>query len=823
MIHKIVAPGAGFRGALAYVLDPGKGYLLDRHFVSGEDEATLARELGSTRRLNENVGKPVFHASIRLPPGERLTDAEWRRVAERYMEHLGYGGAPYVVARHTDRPGGDHIHLIASRIGLDGRRVSDSHERRRGMEVLRELERELGLAVGRSPGEAQERPLSSRELRAALRTGEPNLRLELQELLREAARGRPGLDRFAERLRAEGVEVHLHAASTGRIYGVSYRFEGVSFRGSDLGKAYSWQGLQGRLGVAYDPIRDAAMVEAARAREPGRPGQGPEAAATSTGRDPGAAGGSSPGETGLWSRAALDALAAHLAGIHPHRGRSAIAGARQALLAGGSTALRAAAGAVHLAAAVRSPHALALRALRQLPAGSRATDLFAFVGGLRSPLAPFASTPSPLAALSRTLAAGGRLARADGPRRPAPEAALLRTLVRAYVEAAAVDAPPFSLLTRRLAAAGIEVEAAGRRLIYHVGGERLPASHVGAGSTRSGLERVRGVRFDVEPAPAAAGSAACLRPPALPRAPAARLRAEVGAHLRALGEGLFDLMLVPPGGGGPPEIRLRLRPEQIVAGAESLLAEVGKGASVLLRPARESHLQLVRAGRETVAATLRSGLTPAAVVELPGGGRELWLRHAREGGSADPRLSLYQGRLARLALGLPPTDPGSSWGHLAGLGAAGGGPARLIHAGGEPYPLAPALRARLGRELAALDRALEVHLAARGVRLPRPGSERSLPPVAWAARALGAGAAPKDVLQALASRLPAASPGRASSLETATRRLAIAFRAGGFKPALAARKALGALAAVTGLPGGVLAGLRIAHSLIRSIGREPER
>jgi len=44
-----------------------------------------------------------------------------------------------------DKPGGQHIHIVASRVGADGRAVNLWQDRVRSQGVVRELEREHGL------------------------------------------------------------------------------------------------------------------------------------------------------------------------------------------------------------------------------------------------------------------------------------------------------------------------------------------------------------------------------------------------------------------------------------------------------------------------------------------------------------------------------------------------------------------------------------------------------------------------------------------------------------------------------------------------------
>ena len=68
------------------------------------------------------ISKPVWHNSLRLPDGEKLSEAQWATVADDYMSRMGFNDTHlrcYVL--HNDEAG-QHIHIIASRIDItDGK------------------------------------------------------------------------------------------------------------------------------------------------------------------------------------------------------------------------------------------------------------------------------------------------------------------------------------------------------------------------------------------------------------------------------------------------------------------------------------------------------------------------------------------------------------------------------------------------------------------------------------------------------------------------------------------------------------------------------
>jgi hypothetical protein len=89
---------------------------------------------------------------------------------------------------------------------------------------------------------------------------------QLKALIRAAAKDGPTMSELVRRLRAKGVQVRANIARTGHVSGISYRLDRVAVKGSGLGRAYSFEGLQKEQGVRYDRGRDLPALErAARA------------------------------------------------------------------------------------------------------------------------------------------------------------------------------------------------------------------------------------------------------------------------------------------------------------------------------------------------------------------------------------------------------------------------------------------------------------------------------------------------------------------------------------------------------------------------------
>lgn len=147
MIGKIIK-GKGFGGAVRYAMqkDDGEARLIGTNLVADKNDAdALAAEMAEhAAMLRPDVEKAVQHVSLSAAPGEHLTDEQWRRVAEAYMEKMGFKDNQYVLVRHADT-GHDHVHLIMNRVSMSGELVSTQYDYRRQEIALDQIEREHGL------------------------------------------------------------------------------------------------------------------------------------------------------------------------------------------------------------------------------------------------------------------------------------------------------------------------------------------------------------------------------------------------------------------------------------------------------------------------------------------------------------------------------------------------------------------------------------------------------------------------------------------------------------------------------------------------------
>ena len=138
MVIKILAGGSSFNGVTYSEgkIEENKAKLLaSENFPFPEqNEKTFRDFFDSVSSGNSRVKNKQFHASISTK-GKDHNFEELKDVAERYLQKMGYSNNPYLIYAHTDSPN-NHVHIVSSRVDMDGKRISDSLEKVRTQKFI---------------------------------------------------------------------------------------------------------------------------------------------------------------------------------------------------------------------------------------------------------------------------------------------------------------------------------------------------------------------------------------------------------------------------------------------------------------------------------------------------------------------------------------------------------------------------------------------------------------------------------------------------------------------------------------------------------------
>ena len=258
--------GTDFYGCLDYVLGKEGAELIGGNMV-GETPAELSHEfqLSLARHERTRTKKPtrkvVYHATLSVPAEEVLSNDTWCAIASDYLQGMGFDDNQHMLARHTDTEH-NHIHIVASRLKLNGSTVSEWQDYKRSEELIRDLEKKYELTPAPSSFEKERRSPTTGERRLTNRTGETSARKTLQDTIDQLTQDSPTMPDLIKQLKDQGIDVRVSLTPTGEM-GISYQLLGIAFSGTHLGKAYTFKGLQKYRGVSYNQKQEQEAIEQA--------------------------------------------------------------------------------------------------------------------------------------------------------------------------------------------------------------------------------------------------------------------------------------------------------------------------------------------------------------------------------------------------------------------------------------------------------------------------------------------------------------------------------------------------------------------------------
>jgi hypothetical protein len=163
----------------------------------------LTSQFNDVRTLRPQLSQPVMHISLSLDPEDQFTKEKLRQIGQDFAREFGFENNQYLTIYHKDTKH-PHLHIVANRVGFDGRRISDSNSYRKVAELCRKLEIKHGLKQVLSPQRflTREQKMTSKQ-----GTRIDQRKERLKENIRECLLNASGLQDFTHKMKQLGVEV----------------------------------------------------------------------------------------------------------------------------------------------------------------------------------------------------------------------------------------------------------------------------------------------------------------------------------------------------------------------------------------------------------------------------------------------------------------------------------------------------------------------------------------------------------------------------------------------------------------------------------------
>lgn len=253
---------------VAYAINKSGAIVIGGTIVS-ESPSDIAREILVVQPLNRDIKRQVYHGKLSIEKGMTLSDELWEVIVQDFRDAMGYEEHPFILPRHTDQDH-DHTHPIWARTNEAGQCIHDSWDHYKAQTALREIEERYELPKLQFSWETSENAPSFAEVHRAesqqveyeqgirKTLPDPSIRKQLLALIQSHVQDTPPLPTVIERLQQNGVEVRAYLDLPKK--GISFQLNGVKFKGSSLGRGYSFQGLQNHFQVTYEPECDDQRI-----------------------------------------------------------------------------------------------------------------------------------------------------------------------------------------------------------------------------------------------------------------------------------------------------------------------------------------------------------------------------------------------------------------------------------------------------------------------------------------------------------------------------------------------------------------------------------
>ena len=250
--------GRGFKGLIGYATDPKKSHEVVFSNCGNDPQAAL-RTMIRCAELRPSISQPVGHITLALPPKNGHGEQRWTDIVSELKAQIGIDDTfPVFAVRHGDTSH-DHVHLIFSRISINGQ-VHD--QRNIGMRCGAAepiLEQKFDLPIVHSDEFKTHGHISKNEIEMGIRTKVLPPRLQISSALEVASQGHPTVRQFVERLQAASIGVKANVSkTTGKMSGFSFIFAGIAFSASKIDKKYGWASLE--KDIDYEQARDTEFL-----------------------------------------------------------------------------------------------------------------------------------------------------------------------------------------------------------------------------------------------------------------------------------------------------------------------------------------------------------------------------------------------------------------------------------------------------------------------------------------------------------------------------------------------------------------------------------
>ncbi|PXV58470.1 uncharacterized protein DUF3945 [Dysgonomonas alginatilytica] len=227
--------GKSFRGCVRYVMNDSHE-LLEAEGVFADSAKSIIRSFAMQRSGRKEIKQPVGHIPISFSPEDKakMTNDFMLQLAKEYMAEMGIKNTQYIIVRHHNTDN-EHLHIVYNRIDNNLKLISVNNDYKRNIKVCKKLKDKHGLTYGQGKEKVNREKLNDPD----------RVKYYIYDAIREVlpSCNNPADLRFS--LQKFGIEIdYKHKRTSNEIEGVSFRYNDIAFKGSQIDRKFSFGNLK---------------------------------------------------------------------------------------------------------------------------------------------------------------------------------------------------------------------------------------------------------------------------------------------------------------------------------------------------------------------------------------------------------------------------------------------------------------------------------------------------------------------------------------------------------------------------------------------------
>lgn len=244
--------GKSFKGCVNYVMND-TAELLEAEGVFADNTKDMIRSFAMQRSGRKEIKQPVGHIPISFAPEdkERMTNDFMLQLTKEYMQEMGIKNTQYIIVRHHNTDN-EHLYIVYNRIDNNLKLISVNNDYKRNIKTCKKLKDKYNLTYGKGKENVKRDKLDNPD----------KVKYYIHDAIKAVLPYCTNEKEFQDYLQSKGVNVEFKLKrTTGEIEGISFSYDNVSFKGSQIDRKFSFGNLKKEFQRNIERLQKQAKLE----------------------------------------------------------------------------------------------------------------------------------------------------------------------------------------------------------------------------------------------------------------------------------------------------------------------------------------------------------------------------------------------------------------------------------------------------------------------------------------------------------------------------------------------------------------------------------